>query len=64
MTGKGKYTVKVVDQPPITLVEILNNKGWKIIYIHNKKLRDTQKDVRYDIKNIKRDGGVKNVEWV
>ena len=36
ITGKGKYTVKVVDQLLIKLVGRLEDKGSKITYIHNK----------------------------
>ena len=42
LTGKGKHTVKVVDQPLIKLVGSLKDKSSKITYIHNKQLRDTQ----------------------
>ena len=38
--GKGKYTVKVVNQPCTKLLERLKNTS-KIIYIHIKQLRDT-----------------------
>ena len=42
LIGKRKNTVKVVDQPLIKLVGRLKHKSNKIIYIHNKCLRDTQ----------------------
>ena len=61
LIGKGKYTLKVVDQPLIKLVGRLKNKICKIIYIHNKCLRNIQqKDVKPDVININCEGGVKN----
>ena len=41
LIGKSKYTVKVIDQPLIKLEGSLKDKS-KIIYIHNKQLRNTQ----------------------
>ena len=35
LAGKGKYTVKVVNQPCIRLVGRLKDKSSKIMYIHN-----------------------------
>ena len=49
---KGKNTLKVVDHPLIKLVEKLKDKSNKIIYIHNKT---KQKDVKYNVKNIKQE---------
>ena len=46
LTGKGNYTKKkkkkVADQPLIKLIGRLTDKSNKIIYIHNKQVRDTQ----------------------
>ena len=41
LTGKGKQAVKVGNHPYTKLVGRLKSKS-KIIYIHNKQLRDTQ----------------------
>ena len=42
LIGKGKYTVKVVNQPCIKQVGMLKDKSSKNICIHNKKLRYIQ----------------------
>lgn len=36
LAGKGKYTVKALNQPGINLVGRLKNCSSKVIYIHNK----------------------------
>ena len=56
LIGKGKYTVKVVNQPLIKLVGRLNDKRNKVIYIHSKQLGDTQKNVIYGVINSKHQG--------
>lgn len=38
--GKGKYTVKVGHQSLVKVEGRLKDKIGKVIYIHNKKLRD------------------------
>ena len=43
LIGKGKYIIKV-DRSHLKLIGRLKDKSSKIIYIHNKQLRDTQKD--------------------
>ena len=58
--GKSKYTEKLVNQLCIKLVGRLKDKSGKIIYIHSKQLRDTQTDLKYDVKNSKGISGVKN----
>lgn len=40
----------------------LKHKTSKIIYIHKNQLRDTQKDTKYDVKNIKHGCKGKNAE--
>ena len=42
LTSKGKHTVKVGNHPHTKVVGRLKDKNSKIIYIHNKQLRDTQ----------------------
>ena len=42
LNGKDKHAVKVGSHPHTKLVGRLKNKSSKIIYIHNKQLRDTQ----------------------
>ena len=42
LTGKGKHTLKVGNHPYTKLTGRLKGKRSKIIYIHNKQLRDTQ----------------------
>ena len=36
LIGKGKYTVKIVDQPLINQVGRLKGKPSKVIYIHSR----------------------------
>ena len=50
-----------MDQP-LKLVKRLKDKNCRINYNYDKQLRDRHEDVKYDIKNIKCGGGVKNVE--
>ena len=54
LTSKVKNIIKVGNNPQRKLVRILKDKIGKIIYIHNKLLRDIQKqlDVKYGIKRI------------
>ena len=52
-TCKGKHTVKVVGQPVVKLVERLEEKSCKIIFMCIKQLRNTQNKNMYDFKNIK-----------
>ena len=40
-TGKGRYTLKIEDQPPMKLIGRSNDKSTKIIYLHDKRLMDT-----------------------
>ena len=42
LISKVKHTLKVVNKPHIKLGGRLKNKSSKIIYIHNKQLRDKQ----------------------
>ena len=42
LIGKGKYTVKVVDQPLTKLVGRVKKQSSKIIYIHDRQLQDIQ----------------------
>ena len=43
LIGKGKHTVKVGNQPHTKLVGRLKGRSSKILYIHNKQLKNTQK---------------------
>ena len=53
LIGKGKYTVKVVDQPLIKLVGRIKKQSSKIIYIHDRQLQDIQnKKVKNNVKSI------------
>ena len=56
LTSKGKHTVKVGNHPHRKLVGKLKGKSSKITQIHNKQLRDTQLDKKYDIKNSNHEG--------
>ena len=58
LTSKGKYKVKVGNHPDMKLVGTLKDKSSKIIYIHNKRLRDTLNKLylKYDIKKSNHDG--------
>ena len=42
LISKGKHTVNIVNHPFTKLVRTLKGKGSKIIFIHNKQLRDRQ----------------------
>ena len=42
LTNKGKHTVKAGKHPHTKLVWRLKDKSSKIIYSHDKQLRDTQ----------------------
>ena len=42
LTGKSKHTVTVGNHPNTKLVGKLKDKSSKIIYNHNKQIRDTQ----------------------
>ena len=42
LTGKGKHTGKVRNHPHTKLVGRFKDKSNKIIYIHNKHLKDKQ----------------------
>ena len=42
LTGKGKHTLKVGNHPYTKLTGRLKGKSSKIIYIHDKQLRDTR----------------------
>ena len=60
LLSKRKHTVKVGHHAHTELVGILQDKGSKIIYIHNKQLRHTkQSDVNYDMKTILKGGEYK-----
>ena len=45
LIGKGKYIAKVVNQPFIKLVGSLKDKSSKIIYVHDKWIKDTQNKI-------------------
>ena len=51
LTGKGKHTLKVGNHPYTKLTGRLKGKRSKIIYIHNKQLRDTQNNYIKHTKN-------------
>ena len=42
LISKGKYTVKLENQPHTKVVGRLADKSSKIIYIQDKQIRDTQ----------------------
>ena len=49
LTGKGKHTGKVRNHPHTKLVGRFKDKSNKIIYIHNKHLKDKQNSQMYSM---------------
>ena len=49
--------MKAIDQPLKKLVWRLDDKGCRLKYNYNEQLKDIQKDLKYNVKNIKRAGG-------
>ena len=60
ISGKDKYIVKVADQPPMKLIWRSKDKSSKMIYVHDKRVKDTHaQKKRLDMKSKTQNGGGK-----